>query len=84
MSKHFCPTCGNHLHRSHSRGFSEKLIKGLSRSKLYRCHECSWRGWLAAEKQPTTSQSPRKLQSIALTLFAILLIAVIAIYFAGS
>jgi predicted RNA-binding Zn-ribbon protein involved in translation (DUF1610 family) len=84
MSKHFCPKCGSHLHRSHSRSFSEKLIKGLSRSKLYRCHECSWRGWLAGEKSRLTLQTPQKLQSIALTLFAILLITVIAIYFAGS
>jgi hypothetical protein len=84
MSKHFCPKCGNHLHRSRSRGLSEKLMKGFSRQKLYRCHECSWRGWLAAEKRQSASQTPRKFQSIALTLFAILLITVIAIYFAGS
>jgi hypothetical protein len=84
MSKHFCPKCGNHLHRSHSRSFSEKLIKVFSRLKLYRCHECSWRGWLAAETKQTVVKTPQKLQSITITLFAILLITAIAVYFAGS
>lgn len=84
MSKHFCPNCGNHLHRSHSRGLSAKLIKGFLRLKLYRCHECNWRGWLAAEKNKPPAINPRKLQSAALTLFAILLITALAIYFAGS
>jgi hypothetical protein len=84
MSKHLCPECGNHLHRSHSRSLSEKLIKGFSSLKLFRCHECNWRGWLRAEPKKPASQTPRKLQSLALTLIAILLITVLAIYFAGS
>jgi uncharacterized protein with PIN domain len=84
MSKQFCPECGDHLHRSRSRSFSEKLIKVFSPFKLYRCHECGWRGWLASDNHNTTRQPSKKLQSIALTLLTILLIAVLAVYFAGS
>jgi hypothetical protein len=84
MSKQFCPKCGNSLHRSHTRSFSEKLIKAFSRLKLYRCHECGWRDWLASTRHKPAKSSSRKLQSIALTLLVILLITVLAIYFAGS
>jgi hypothetical protein len=43
-----CPQCGGLTHRSHTRGFGEKLVKALTSHKTYRCHECGWRGWLPA------------------------------------
>jgi predicted RNA-binding Zn-ribbon protein involved in translation (DUF1610 family) len=84
MSKQFCPKCGEPLYRSHSRSFSEKLIKTFSRLKLYRCHECGWRDWLALDKPKSAKPSSRKLQFIALTLLVILVMALLAVYVAGS
>jgi hypothetical protein len=36
----------NRVHRSHSRGPFEAFLKTVSPYKLYRCHDCNWRGWL--------------------------------------
>lgn len=43
-----CPHCGKteRIHRSHSRGFIEKVVKSVTPYKIYRCHDCNWRGWL--------------------------------------
>lgn len=84
MSQQFCPKCGNSLHRSRSRSFLEKLLKGFSNLKPYRCHECGWRGWLATTRYKPVNAHTRKLQSIALTLLVILGVTLLAIYFAGS
>jgi predicted RNA-binding Zn-ribbon protein involved in translation (DUF1610 family) len=83
MSKQFCPKCGDYLYRSHSRSFSEKLIRTFSPFKLYRCHECGWRGWLAYDPHKAARPPSRKFQAILLTLLVILLITLLALYFAG-
>ncbi|MGB9599946.1 MAG: hypothetical protein ACP5KG_12275 [Myxococcota bacterium] len=43
-----CPACGNQekVHRSHSIYFWERIVKLFSNYRLYRCHNCGWRGWL--------------------------------------
>ncbi len=43
-----CPSCGNteKVHRSHSIYLWERIFKLVSNYKLYRCHNCGWRGWL--------------------------------------
>ncbi|MCX7943051.1 MAG: hypothetical protein N2746_00875 [Deltaproteobacteria bacterium] len=53
-----CPSCGNSekVHRSHSIYLWEKVIKLFSSYRLYRCHNCGWRGWL---HQQTGSQLKR-------------------------
>ncbi len=44
-----CPNCkSDALFRSHAKGLLEKLGKIFRRrQRLYRCHECNWRGWLS-------------------------------------
>lgn len=42
-----CPKCGEYnLYRSHSKNVVERSLKSLLPLKIYRCHNCSWRGWL--------------------------------------
>ena len=85
MSKTFCPDCGYQLHRSHSRSVYEKFIKLVSRQRLYRCHECSWRGWLGVgKKKVPPPPAKHKFLPFLLALFTILLIFLMAIYFANS
>ncbi|MBI3652598.1 MAG: hypothetical protein HY231_16375 [Acidobacteria bacterium] len=83
MFETFCPDCGYQLHRSHSRSVYEKFVKRVSRRRLFRCHECGWRGWLVASnlKDPPPL---KKLLPVLLTLFTILFITVLAIYIASS
>lgn len=41
-----CPNCKGMVRRSRARSFSERIWKELTSSRLYRCDECGWRGWL--------------------------------------
>ncbi|MAT40441.1 MAG: hypothetical protein CL946_12665 [Ectothiorhodospiraceae bacterium] len=42
-----CPDCGaDSVYRSHSKSAFEDLRKKMTDKRLYRCHRCSWRGWL--------------------------------------
>jgi len=42
-----CPACqSTKVHRSRSRSRIERLRKGVTRDRLYRCGACGWRGWL--------------------------------------
>lgn len=56
-----CPNCGKaeKVHRSHSRGLFEKVFKTVTLYKVYRCHDCNWRGWLI----PGTTGSHASLRS---------------------
>ena len=46
-----CPSCGEFkLYRSRSRNLSEKLVKRFLPFKIFRCHNCNWRGWIAKSK----------------------------------
>jgi len=49
MSQMVCPNCGNNVHRSHSRSGFERLIRSVSKNKLYKCSGCGWRGWLKSK-----------------------------------
>ncbi len=42
-----CPKCGkvNVLKRSRPRSIMERVIKTTTIYKLYRCHNCGWRGY---------------------------------------
>lgn len=41
-----CPHCHTEsLYRSHARGPWERMRKTWSVQRLFRCHECGWRGW---------------------------------------
>jgi len=42
-----CPRCGHaELRRSRARTVIERLRRGVSRERPFRCQECQWRGWL--------------------------------------
>jgi transposase-like protein len=75
MSVMLCPLCGGYTHRSHTRGFREKLVKGLTSHKTYRCHECGWRGWLRAGDSPNRRNLLRTIISVLLTLLITTLLA---------
>ena len=75
MSVMLCPQCGGHTHRSHTRGFRERLVKGLTSLKTYRCHECGWRGWLRAGDSPHRRNSLRTIISVLVTLLITTLLA---------
>jgi transposase-like protein len=72
-----CPQCGGHTHRSHTRGFGEKLVRALSSHKTYRCHECGWRGWLRTG-DPTKRRHP--LRTIIGVLVTLLITTLLALY----
>ena len=41
-----CPHCGsNRIRRSRSKGIVERLRRGLSQNRIFRCQACGWRGW---------------------------------------
>ncbi len=70
-----CPRCGGVTHRSHTRGFGEKLVKALTSHKTYRCHECGWRGWLRTGDPSKRRQTLRTIISVLLTLVITTLLA---------
>jgi len=42
-----CKRCtSSNVHRSKTRNIFERLRKERTLKRLYRCHECGWRGWL--------------------------------------
>jgi FlaA1/EpsC-like NDP-sugar epimerase len=42
-----CPSCQSRsLHRSRARNFAERVRRSYSPKRLFRCADCSWRGWL--------------------------------------
>jgi FlaA1/EpsC-like NDP-sugar epimerase len=48
-----CPTCGGaRVHRSHARSLAERVKKSMTADRLFRCHDCGWRGWLEVIGEP--------------------------------
>ena len=70
-----CPQCGGSIHRSHTRGFSEKLVKALTAHKTYRCHECGWRGWVRVGDSTKRRHRLRTIISVLVTLIITMLLA---------
>ena len=77
-----CPKCGGPVHRSRTRGFSEKLVKTLTANRTYRCFDCGWRGWLETTDIPQLIESRRRrfLRTIISVLVTILVTALLALY----
>ena len=75
-----CPRCGEAVHRSHSHGFGEKLVKAATRYRLYRCHECGWRGWLAKETPRRGAVWLRAIGRGVLVLAVIVFVTLLALY----
>ena len=77
MAGMLCPQCGGHTHRSHTRGFREKLVKTLTSHKTYRCRECGWRGWL---RRVEWSKQRHTLRTIISVLVTLLITTLLALY----
>jgi predicted RNA-binding Zn-ribbon protein involved in translation (DUF1610 family) len=75
VSSLFCPECGEPVHRSHSRGFKEKLLKAFTSYRAYRCRDCGWRGWLGKSNALMRRARLRTIISLLLTLIITTLIA---------
>lgn len=58
MAEKTCPECkSNRVHRSHARNLWEKVQKRFTTRRLFRCHDCGWRGWLETGRaQPVISR----------------------------
>jgi hypothetical protein len=74
-----CPKCGGRTHRSHTRGFNEKLVKTFSSHKVYRCRECDWRGWLRNRDSSKRGHPVRTIIGVLVTLLITTLLALYVI-----
>jgi hypothetical protein len=56
-----CPDCGStRVHRSRSTSVAEKLQKNMTTRRLFRCHDCGWRGWLDTQRHRSAmKKAPR-------------------------
>ncbi len=65
-----CPDCNElgSLHRSRARNTMERIIKGATFFKLYRCKKCGWRGYRSTL---TITWSSIKLLSLYIFLAAV-------------
>jgi predicted RNA-binding Zn-ribbon protein involved in translation (DUF1610 family) len=84
LANAFCPECGNRVHKSHSRGFGERLVKAITRCKVYRCHDCGWRGWLSKGKPLASAGGLRTALGLLLTILVTVLVAFYLIESYGS
>ena len=75
-----CPDCGGHIHRSHTRGFNEKLVRTFTPYRAYRCHECGWRGWLTKSKSIVSPQTRRAIIQTALSLLVTIILTFLLLY----
>ena len=77
-----CPKCGGPVHRSRTRGISERLVKMLTANRTYRCFDCGWRGWLETNDVSQLSESRRRrlVRTIISVLVTILVTALLALY----
>ena len=51
-----CPQCSSdNIHRSRHRNRFEAWRKSIFHQRLYRCHDCGWRGWLKIASDNTNT-----------------------------
>ena len=72
-----CPQCGHHIHRSRTRGFVEKLIRVATGYRVYRCHQCGWRGWILRKR----IRDARRLLQTSIALLLVLAIVILLAYY---
>jgi predicted RNA-binding Zn-ribbon protein involved in translation (DUF1610 family) len=75
MSIKICPACGLSVHRSHARGWKEKLVRAVSPYRPYRCHDCGWRGWFGKSNTILSKNRQRTIVSLLITIFITTLLA---------
>ena len=80
-----CPHCGKteRVHRSHARGTIENFIKTVTPYKIYRCHDCNWRGWVIPGTHGTKLSSHSYKAAILVFITGLLFGVLLAIYLAG-
>jgi len=63
-----CPHCAGAMHRSHARSLPERVKRGFSHQRLFRCDSCGWRGWLVplefGDHQPMEARPAPDLSSL--------------------
>jgi predicted RNA-binding Zn-ribbon protein involved in translation (DUF1610 family) len=74
-----CPGCGTteRLFRSRTRGFNEQVMKSISAYRMYECHDCGWRGYMAPAMRHEKIHITGKL---VVTIVLVLVIALLAGY----
>jgi hypothetical protein len=77
-----CPECRSQVHRSHSRGVAEKVVRAFTSYRAYRCHECGWRGWYSKGGAKFSVTTKISIVSIILGLLASIAVALFALYIA--
>jgi predicted RNA-binding Zn-ribbon protein involved in translation (DUF1610 family) len=79
LASKMCPDCSAYLYRSHTRGFKEKIVRVFSSYKIYRCHDCGWRGWFGRSKT-TVHQNRYRLLTVISVLITLLITLLLAFY----
>jgi len=77
-----CPIChSDNVHRSRHRNQFEAWRKRIFYYRLYRCHDCEWRGWIkAAKADNNTSPHYRLIVWLAIVIFSVLAFLIIRPY----
>lgn len=58
-----CPRChSERIHRSRARSIHERMKKEFTEQRLYRCRDCSWRGWLTPMQFPSEPALPQPVE----------------------
>jgi hypothetical protein len=58
-------------------------VKAFSNYRLYRCHDCGWRGWLAKQSRPLETRIRMTVLSTVLAILAAILITLITLRVGG-
>ena len=75
-----CPRCGSHIHRSRTRGLTERLIKALTSFRTFRCKDCGWRGWSRASDSLKRRRIRQTVIGVAITLLVTTLLALYLVH----
>ncbi len=77
-----CPKCSSeNIHRSRHRSRWESLRKSLSTKRIYRCHDCSWRGWLESSSgKKNVSPQHRVITYVMVIIIALFAVWMLTIY----
>lgn len=78
-----CPDCGGRIHRSHTRGLNEKLVKTFTPYRTFRCHECGWRGWLTKSDTLLKPETRRAIIQSVISLLATVILTFLVLYLAN-
>jgi predicted RNA-binding Zn-ribbon protein involved in translation (DUF1610 family) len=78
-----CPDCGGRIHRSHTRGLNEKLVKTFTPYRAFRCHECGWRGWLTKSDAILKPETRRAIIQSVISLLVTIILTFLVLFLAN-